>query len=274
MVVLSKRLQALADMVTVGNRVADVGCDHGFVSIYLVQKGIAPYVYAMDVREGPLQRAKEHIAAYSLENYIETRLSDGVKELLPGEAHTLVCAGMGGKLMQKILTEGREKVLVMKELILQPQSELQAFRVFLRQEGFQIIEEKMILEDGKYYPMMKVVPGVACGMTDAVIAETPGEATTKLQLQQRLEDKFGKILLKEKDPVLIQFLHFNLNLHEEILQKLKSQTGGGKEAVLGRRSRIEEVLTEIEDMQEALFRMEAGNDNDYSDSERGKETVS
>ena len=82
MVVLSKRLQALADMVTPGNKVADVGCDHGFVSIYLVQKGTAPYVYAMDVREGPLQRAKEHIADYCMEEYIETRLSDGVAALL------------------------------------------------------------------------------------------------------------------------------------------------------------------------------------------------
>ena len=66
MVQLSKRLQALADMVTPGHIVADVGCDHGFVSIYLIQSGIAPKVFAMDVRKGPLERAQEHIQAYNL----------------------------------------------------------------------------------------------------------------------------------------------------------------------------------------------------------------
>ncbi len=268
MVVLSKRLQALCDMVTAGNRVADVGCDHGFVSIYLVQKGIAPYVYAMDVREGPLQRAKEHIMSYKLEAYIETRLSDGVKALLPGEAESLVCAGMGGKLMQKILTEGKNKVSGMRELILQPQSELQAFRAFLRQEGFAIIEEKMIYEEGKYYPMMRVVPEAISAAAEQSAAQSNQELT-----EQRLWDKFGRLLLEEKNPVLIRFLHFNIKLHEEILEKLKKQTGGDEAAVLGRESRIREVLTEIEDMQEALLRMEAGNINDYSDSKRRKETV-
>ncbi len=279
MVVLSKRLQALADMVTVGNRVADVGCDHGFVSIYLVQKGISPYVYAMDVREGPLQRAKEHITSYQMSAYIETRLSDGVSALLPGEAETLVCAGMGGKLMQKILTEGKEKVSVMKELILQPQSEIFAFRVFLRQEGYKIVEEKMIFEEGKYYPMMRVVPEPAQMCDSAVLEETAcrTDAGTVDALEdgarrQRLWDKFGRLLLEKKDPVLISFLCFDLELHRDILKKLKSQTGGDEAAVIGRENRIREVLTEIEDMQMALLGMEAGND--YSNNEWGKETVS
>ena len=70
---LSVRLKTIADMVTTGNRVADVGCDHGFVSIYLYEKGIAPRVYAMDLREGPLQRAREHIAEKGYEAYKETR---------------------------------------------------------------------------------------------------------------------------------------------------------------------------------------------------------
>ena len=74
---LSARLKAVAGMVTKGNRVCDVGCDHGYISIYLVKNGVSPYVYAMDVNKGPLLRAKEHILDYGYTDKIETILSDG-----------------------------------------------------------------------------------------------------------------------------------------------------------------------------------------------------
>ena len=77
LVTLSERLQAVVSMVTVGNRVCDVGCDHGFVSVYLIMQNISPRVLAMDVRRGPLSAAGEHIAEYGLGNLIEARLSDG-----------------------------------------------------------------------------------------------------------------------------------------------------------------------------------------------------
>ena len=83
---LSVRLRTIADLVTPGNTVADVGCDHGFVSIYLYENRIAPKVYAMDLRKGPLSRAKDHIKQKGYEAYIETRLSDGVQALQAGEA--------------------------------------------------------------------------------------------------------------------------------------------------------------------------------------------
>ena len=102
-IVLSKRLQAVASMVTAGNRVCDIGCDHGFVPICLVQQKISPGALAMDVREGPLSQARMHIAACGLETYIETRLSDGLAAFRMGEADTLICAGMCGRLMMRIL---------------------------------------------------------------------------------------------------------------------------------------------------------------------------
>ena len=75
---LSKRLETVASMVTKGNRAADVGCDHGFVPIFLVESGISPLAVAADVRPGPLSRAKEHIKEHRLEEKIQTRLSDGL----------------------------------------------------------------------------------------------------------------------------------------------------------------------------------------------------
>ena len=79
---LSKRMRAVADFVPAGNIAADIGCDHGFVSIFLVERGICPRVFAADVRTGPLMRAKEHIDREGLLSYITPILSDGLTGLL------------------------------------------------------------------------------------------------------------------------------------------------------------------------------------------------
>ena len=118
---LSLRLKTVADSVTGGNRVADVGCDHAYIAIHLAENNIAPRVVAMDVNKGPLSKAMENIEIRGLEDRIETRLSDGLARLNPGEADTVVIAGMGGALMVRILTEGESALYVVKELILQPQ---------------------------------------------------------------------------------------------------------------------------------------------------------
>ena len=136
-------------MVTPGSRVCDVGCDHGFVSIYLIEQKVSPYVLAMDVREGPLGAARRHVAERELDAFIETRLSDGLHNYKAGEADSLVCAGMGGRMMMRILGEDREKTDSFRELILQPQSELEQFRIWLREHGYGITDEKMVEEIGR-----------------------------------------------------------------------------------------------------------------------------
>ena len=151
---LSLRLSAIADLVTEGNRLVDVGCDHGYLPVYLIQQKKIPSAIAMDVRKGPLSRAQEHIRQYGLEEYIQTRLSDGLEGLKAGEGDTLVIAGMGGPLMERILTDGRSVRNSFSELILQPQSDIPHFRRFIQSEGWEITEEKMVEEDGKFYPMM------------------------------------------------------------------------------------------------------------------------
>ena len=185
---LSARLQALADLVTQGMAVADVGCDHGFLDIYLVQSGKSPSALAMDVRTGPLAAAAEHIREYGLEDRIATRLSDGLEKYLIGEAGTLVCAGMGGPLMQRILTAYPEKTDSFEEMILQPQSEIREFRVFLRENGYRIIAEKILIEDGKYYFPMKVVRGLSRleAAVDTRKAIADGEATDARWQEARL----------------------------------------------------------------------------------------
>lgn len=207
---ISRRLLAICQMVTQGNTVVDVGCDHGFVSIYLVQKNLSPRVIAMDVREGPLFRAKEHIELYGLQDYIETRISDGLCAYHIGEATTLICAGMGGRLMQRILTDGQEKAKALEELILQPQSELMEFRRFLRRAGYGILDENILYEEGKYYFLMK-----------AAYAGADEAAHRQSEFNMELADRFGGLLLADKNPVLKEFLGEQLDIQCRIAKSLE-----------------------------------------------------
>ncbi len=214
-VVLSKRLQAVAAMVTAGNRVCDVGCDHGFVPIWLVEQGISPRVLAMDVRSGPLSAAGEHIAEHGLESRIETRLSDGLHNYDIGEADTLICAGMGGGLMMRILSEDQDKTASFRELILQPQSEIERFRAGLREMGYQIADEQMIEEDGKFYPMMRI------DMELCKLKEVSNIADDKELC--KLKDRYGGLLLRRKDRTLAAYLRREDRIYGEILAKLQTE---------------------------------------------------
>lgn len=232
-IVLSERLQMLAEMVTPGYRVADIGCDHGFLSIYLVQKGISPHVLAMDVRKGPLAAATEHVENSGLGAYIETRLSDGMCGMRDDEAETVVCAGMGGRLMEKILTESMDKAKALKELILQPQSELREFRAFLRRMGFRITDESAVYEEGKFYFAMKAVyTGEEIGV----------EAKVDIN-EQNILDEFGELLLCRRNPVLKQYLMFRRNVLSQLLEKLLGENTGRASARL---AEVRQELTEIE----------------------------
>ena len=177
----------------------------------------------MDVNGGPLLRAEQHIREYGLGKYIETRLSDGVKALAPGEADTVIIAGMGGPLMEKILTEGRSVLESVSELILQPQSEIGAFRHYLLEHGYRITAADMVFEEGKYYPMMKVLHG----------EQSYGDETEYL---------FGRGLLDSRNPVLEQFLLKEQSSVEKIMGHLKkTDTKAGRE----RLSELEQELCYI-----------------------------
>lgn len=225
MIQLSKRLQAVAElaagrmehsgkcMADEAERtktpqikcVADVGTDHGYLPIWLVEQGIADRAIAMDVRTGPLQRAQENIREHQLGAYIETRLSDGLAALHRDEAQVIVIAGMGGATMSGILEAGQAVISPDTILVLQPQSELYEFRRYLVTHGFRLLSEDMVEEDGKYYPIMKVQKGLKAPLS-----------YTKEEL------RYGPLLLRERHPVLREFLLWQLRQKERILEQIRS----------------------------------------------------
>ena len=245
---LSKRLKMLADMVSEGNRVADVGCDHGYLPIFLMQQGKIPGALAMDVRKGPLKAAGEHIASCRLGDYIECRLSDGLKAYIPGEADTIICAGMGGRLMERILTEGMDKAKAAGELILQPQSEIGEFRKFLRESDFFVVQEEAVQEDGKYYFAMKAVPPKAAVGTKVPEAEKREAESRKPEIPEKQEvyDTYGKMLLESRNPVLKEYLQKRLTVLDD-LKKTTRESNTEKA-----RERYQEISRELFLTEQAL----------------------
>lgn len=225
MVKISNRLKMAASLVTEGSILADIGTDHAYVPIYLLQQKKILSAIAMDIHAGPLERAKEHISFFGLENVIQTRLSDGAAALKPHEADSILIAGMGGGLVIHILKDGQEVCKAAQELILQPQSELEAVRIFLQNEGYGILAEEMVFEDGKFYPMMKVrFHGIS----------------KKADEPQKLANLYGGLLLQKRHPVLKNYLEKERTLFLQIKENLENQPQSEK--IRTRRLEVEETL--------------------------------
>ncbi len=227
---LSKRLAAVVRLVTPGNPVADVGCDHGYLSIYLRENEISPRVIALDVNQGPLAKAVEHIAKYGCSG-IETRLSNGLEQLQRNEVDTIICAGMGGRLILGILEHDLDYARSVEECILQPQSELAVVRQQLVEWGFHLVEEDMIYEDGKYYTILKVS---GRGSKD-------GTVYTKTQYE------YGPILLSHQNPCLHTYLEERRCHYEKLIEELSIEN-----RTQTQNQRVCELQEELERIREAL----------------------
>ena len=158
---LSDRLLAACRFVKPGDRVADVGCDHGYLGIYLLNNNIASHVIASDINEGPLHAAVLNSEKYGVRDRIQFFLSDGVQKI-PREFDTLVCAGMGGDKMISILESAPWLKCYQYRLILKCQSKRPELRRYLSRNGW-FIREEAVLKDGKFlYTVMEVVylPGM------------------------------------------------------------------------------------------------------------------
>lgn len=250
---LSKRLKALVSLAEKGNIAADIGCDHGYVSIWLVQNGIFSKVIAMDVKSGPLEAAAKNIGIYGVQNRVELRQSDGLAGISQGEVDSIFCAGMGGALICRILSNDLEKAKTMSQIILQPQSEVYLVRRFLREHDFIITGEDMVREDGKYYPMFRAVnkekyrsvfpsrhseayksafPNGFHGRNDRkdVECQSAGMADSfKESEDQDTYDYYGMHLLIEKHPVLHEWLLHEQKVMQDICKGLEKEIGGGEE---------------------------------------------
>ena len=169
---LSNRLLACCSFVRLHDRVADVGCDHGYLGIHLLQSGIASSVIAADINEMPLQSAKENAVKFGVQDRISFYRSDGVRQL-PRDFDCMVCAGMGADTMISILEAAPWLQSSRFRLILQCQSKRPELRRYLYRQGYAIRRETLA-KDGKFiYPVMEVVYAPGETLTDGEYYITP-----------------------------------------------------------------------------------------------------
>lgn len=229
-VMLSKRLMRIARACPVGARVADIGSDHALLASYLAQNGIASQVIAGEVNEGPYQAARRQVERLGLPN-VSVRKGDGLSVLAPGEADVICIAGMGGQLIVSILEAGKSRLEGVRKLILQPNVGEETVRRWLLYNGWELVEEAILEEDGIIYEIL--------------VAE-PGDPEQPYRDQDRtMEDllRIGPHLWREKSPVLYRKWRKERDKTETILKQMS-------------RSEKPEVQERIDRMKQELLWMD------------------
>ena len=220
---LSKRLGAVASYVQKGSRLADVGSDHAYLPLFLVENGIIDYAVAGEVVQGPYQSALTNVAQAGKDELIQVRLANGLAAIESSDQiDTITIAGMGGRLIADILEADRDKLEKVKRLILQPNNREDELRIWLQEQGFQIVAEEMVTENQKFYEILVVEPGT--------MELTP------------LEQRFGPFLLQEKSSVFLAKWQSELEKLTRSLEKIPAQHQEDIRLLQDKISAIKEVL--------------------------------
>ncbi|EGT4136530.1 SAM-dependent methyltransferase [Clostridium perfringens] len=226
---LSKRLKRIAEHVDKCESVADIGTDHGYIPIYLVKEGICKKAIASDINKGPIEKAKVNVAFEGVSNKIKCLLGPGLNPLKVGEVNGVILAGMGGNLTRDILLADMEKVKKYDFIILQPAQNPEVLREFLYKNDYEIIDEDLIKDEGRFYELFKV---------------KYNENSEKLVFEDELEYEVSPLLREKNHPLFNEFIEEKINRCETILSFIKEDT----EAAKKRKSDLEEKINKLKGM--------------------------
>jgi len=252
MIKLSNRLQRIAEYITTGNRVADIGSDHALLPIYLLQSGRCPSAIAGELNEGPFQAARKGAADAGLQQRLEVRKGDGLSVLSGGEADSVTIAGMGGSLMSAILEAGDQagKLQGVTELVLQPNVGEDEVRLWLLGKGWQLCDESILEEDGKIYEVLHARRSQdAAASNEALYDGSFLPLSWSRSELKGLLVRMGPHLLRKPTPVLIE----KWKLEIEKLERICKQLGGSdlpESAV--KKSQFERDIKHIEEVLQCL----------------------
>lgn len=226
---LTPRLLEIANKVDRGSIVADIGTDHGYVPVYLIENKISDKVIACDINEGPLKSAMNYIGKKKYQNSISTRLGNGLNPLNPNEVDTVIIAGMGGILISDILKQDKKIADTIDEFILQPMVASDELRKYLKENGYKIIDEKLTREDNRFYEIIIAVHG-------------------NQEIKDEIYYEVGYKLIENKDPLLKDYLLKKINKTEKILKSIEQNgniNGNDRYIILKKKlSRLKEVYND------------------------------
>ena len=226
---LSKRLKAVSKYVKRNVPVADIGSDHAYLPIYLIQHELVPTAIAGEVVEGPFQNAQKKVKDYQLEDRVSVRFGNGLNVLSQNdEVGTVTICGMGGILITSILSDGLKQQLLSKtnRLVLQPNNAEKEIRIFLQQHQYKIVEEAIVEENNKIY--------------EIIVAESHPE---KMEYSEE-ELTFGPLLSKNKPPIFCKKWGEELHINERIFKQLKNTKNvEKKKAIQNKIHQIKKVLS-------------------------------
>ena len=226
---LSLRLKAVKETVKKCRKVADIGCDHGYVPIALVSGGIAESAICCDINKGPLTAADYNIKMAGLEGRIETRLSDGLHNITTDDGvDAIVIAGMGGRLMSDILISEKDKLEGVKQMVLQPQSELFLIRKAVRELSFHIESERFLKDMGKYYTVIDVLPG---------------RVEYKEPEYTELYDTYSEYLINSKDELYLEYIRNSIKVNEGYLLNIEEAKRSPLNKKLDELRTVERLMT-------------------------------
>ena len=240
---LSIRLENIISMVDRSHKVIDIGTDHALVPIELIRRDISDHVIASDIHDKPLLIARDNISYHGYSKYIEVVQSDGLISVDTTNTDIAIMAGMGGNTIIEILEKAKDRLSDISKFILAPQSEISSVRRYLRDIYMDIIDEKMIKEDSKFYIIIKAIYDNNVSDDDRNI-DISNYHNGEFDIKDTKEDLFGDILIKRKDHILMDYLKNIISRYEKILSNNIDD------------KRANEIKIYIEKAKETLYEMQ------------------
>lgn len=228
--ILGERLRSVASLIGGFRRIADIGSDHAYLPVWLIMQGKADFVIAGEIRQGPLKAAQRTIADMAMQECVEARFGDGLSALLPGEVNAIVIAGMGGASIRGILERSPAVVEGLSRIICQPMTGAANLRRWLFEQGWMIVAEELVMEEGRLYEMFAVEPGAA-------------------RLPEDLFLEVGPVLWENRHPLLAEQIE---RLIQQYRLRVDSMQRSVAPSVASRKRLWQQKLTQLEAMRKCL----------------------
>ncbi len=222
---LTDRLLKIASLVDKNKKIADIGTDHGYIPVYLLNQNKIKYAILGDVNKGPLENAKKEVMRNNLLDKVDLRLGSGIEVLKPNEVDEIIIAGMGGMLINDILKANEAVSHSAEKLILQPMQAPEELRMFLYKNGYKILDEHLVREEHRLY--------------EIIVCNYEGE---KPQDIDPIYYEVGQKLIEKQDPLLRDFIENKIRINQNILEKLSGKEG---DAVSNRKSIVNKKIEDL-----------------------------